>query len=133
MRRIQQQDVMGCGVACVAMLAGQSYSTIRDLMYPNRPDTVPGTNGKQLRDALARYGCRTLKLVRFKKGATYQSLTFDAVLRVGFTNRNDGGHWVVWDSERRRVLDPAREEAGRYRPRSYLQVMRPDDHRIWPS
>lgn len=132
MRRIQQLDDMGCGVACVAMLTGQSYEAIRDLMYPNEPDTISGTNGRQLRRALAKFDCKTVKLVRFKRGTKYQSLTFDAVLRVGFTKKNDDGHWVVWDSKRRRVLDPAGREAGRYRPRSYLQVIRPNDRRIWP-
>ena len=132
MRRVQQLDDMGCGVACVAMLTGQSYSAIRDLMYPNGPDTIRGTHGEQLRHALACFGCKTVELVRFKKGTRYQSLTFDAVLKVGLTKRSVGGHWVVWDSERRRVLDPDRQQAGRYRPTSYLQVTRPDDYRIWP-
>ena len=128
MRRVQQRDERGCGIACVAMLTGQSYKTIREYMFPS--GEVKRTRSKQLIEALNYYEAKLVGQDYFlMKGRSYRRLAFDAILRV-----DSGYHWVVWDSKKGRILDPARKEPKRhyYECTSYIQAIRHDDRRLWP-
>ena len=126
-RRIIQKDEMGCGVACVAMLSGRTYAEVRRRMFGD--GEVAGTKAPFLREHLERLGCRVdaLRLKPLKK-LRYSDLEYDAILKVW--PRQDGNwHWVVWDSCRRRVLDPEEPPYVRIRATHYLPVRRPDRRR----
>ena len=56
MRRIVQDDKLGCGVACLAMLVGKSYAELRHAMLPD--DKVEATRPQFLRQQLTRLGSR---------------------------------------------------------------------------
>ena len=56
MRHIIQRDELGCGVTCVAMLAGRAYAEVRRTMFPDVE--VTGTTAPVLRDHLELLGCK---------------------------------------------------------------------------
>jgi hypothetical protein len=124
MKRITQFDDDGCGVACVAMIAGVSYRRALRAMYGDKPliKTVTG----DLRRGLHALGieCGT-RLVRSTTPRHYRNLREDAVLKT--RTRSDGDwHWIVWDAKRKLVIDPERKENRYVRPpiTSYLLVYR---------
>ena len=120
MERVVQQDRYGCGIACVAMLAGESYRAVREEMFPSR--TVSNTNTGDLRRVLAVYGLKLAHhLVPFRSTA-YEDLTDNSILKVNPRRGGAEWHWVVWDAERRRLLDPKDPPYQRFRAISYLKV-----------
>ena len=106
MRLIWQQDPSGCGVACVAMVAGISYTQAKRVLFP---DITGGQknfalNAYQLRDGLRSLGFQVgNKFVRVPKDI--RELKFAAVLKA---NDQENGLWhaVVWDPRRLLILDP---------------------------
>ena len=120
MRRIVQKDDVGCGIACVAMLSGQTYTSVRQLMFPD--GKVSATSTAQIRSALADLGCDTGTGLVPLRGRNYRELTGDAVLNVWPRKNNRCWHWVVWDAARKRVLDPSVPPYKSIRAISYLTV-----------
>jgi hypothetical protein len=103
MRQIKQQDDWGCGVACVAMLAGVSYRDAKVVVHGKRG--VVGTWTGDLIAALEHFdlnvGARLIPL----RTRDYRQLRVNAVLKANV--KKDGSwHWVVWDSDRRAIRDP---------------------------
>ena len=108
------------------MLAGRSYVEVRRRMFPK--GRVEATRAPDLRKHLKLYGCLVdaRRLKPLPKHKRYTKLSCDAILKVW--PRNDGSwHWVVWDSSKRRVLDPAEPPFVNYRVKGYLPVRRPGD------
>ena len=134
MRPIVQKDCSGCGIACVAMLTGESYSTMRRQMFPEGNVTYTYVN--DLRKALAKYDVglahrsfpfSTSRRWNHPKG--FESFleqemyfTSDAILAINPSQNGSTWHWVVWDARRRRILDPQEPPYKRIRPLSYLRV-----------
>ena len=60
LKRIRQKDGTGCGIACVAMVVGESYSTVmkvaRDIFYWEKDKRSFYTTASQLRDLLLAFG-----------------------------------------------------------------------------
>ena len=52
------------------------------------------------------------------------SLGYDAILMSKWRPSDVNWHWVVWDAEHQRVLDPQDPPYKQYRFRSYLKVQR---------
>jgi hypothetical protein len=101
MRLVLQNGEDGCGIACVAMLANTTYRKARDKL-PDYWEPV-GTTKKQLRYGLQRYyGIKTSKPKPIR-GKDYRKFKFDAVLHGCL---GDERHWTVWDSKRKKLLDP---------------------------
>ncbi|MFZ3328900.1 MAG: hypothetical protein WA231_24860 [Methylocella sp.] len=69
-----------------------------------------------LRDALIKLGHQPAK--RLTKFRVYDVLENDAILKVNPYNKGADWHWVAWDAERTRILDP-------WRPRPYVKHYRP--------
>ena len=115
MRRVYQSGKEGCGIACVAMLAGTTYAAAKQRV-PHWEDR--GTYTDELRKELEYYEIQTepRKPIR---GLNYQSFRFNAVLRGKL-----GGewHWAVWDADRRKLLDPY-TPGGRFRCTSFIKVV----------
>ena len=87
MKRVSQLHPDGCGIACVAMIAGVSY---REARKKFRKDEAVGQT-KQ---------CQIWKahLIRLPRGR-YRKLEQDAILRTR-TRKSDGdSHWIVWDAK----------------------------------
>ena len=108
MKRVAQLDPNGCGVACVAMLAGVSYRSACALMFPDKRGNY--TSHAQLRKALRRYGIGLGKRVSLS-GQRLNDLTVDGILSARiFWKGDDWSHWIVWDARRQALLDPYDEQ-----------------------
>lgn len=124
MRRIIQLDADGCGVACVAMIAGVSYQGALRTMYGEKP--VIKTLTSDLRRGLRSLGVECAsELIRSSKQRHYRNLRQDAILKTR-TRADRDWHWIVWDSKRQILLDPEPKGYRYVRPpiTSYLVVYR---------
>ena len=104
MRRVAQLDENGCGMACVAMLAGVSYRAACAIMSPRKRGTY--TSHAQLRRALKHYGIRLGERVSLS-GKQFNELEVDGILSARiFWKGDDWSHWIVWEAKRQALLDP---------------------------
>jgi len=105
------------------MVVGASYAVVRTVMAGERSTINADT--KDVVRALRGFGVELPRnhLVALR-GRDFRTLDHDAILKVNV--RKDGHwHWVVWDAENRRVLDPKRRPYRKIRATSYLPVQRP--------
>ena len=106
-RRVQQRDEGGCGIACVAMVTGKTYSQTKKFFLERvflPTDRKPYTRHYQLRRGLRKLRIATEKRA-FRKWRSIESLSI-----VPINRRQDGGwHWVVFvpNGARPYILDPA--------------------------
>jgi hypothetical protein len=122
MRLVKQFDEYGCGLACAAMASGKRYREIRATAFPD--GDVEDTTTAELRAIMNEHGVRLGdRLIPFGKRSP-TDLPFDALLKVN--KRKNGWHWVIWDYERQKVLDPKRPAYKRLRPVSYVRLYRLD-------
>lgn len=127
MKLVQEEDETGCGMACVAMLSGTDYFTSCRSFFRTKSGRGKLTSTKDVRVALRRAGLSSgHRLTRFKKGETCAAMKTDAVLHVRPYRRRKAkiGHWVVWDSKNRKILDPKKKPYKRLWVHSYLPVYR---------
>jgi Peptidase C39 family len=123
-KRVVQEDENGCGTACVATIAGVSYSEAQ-----KRTKTRGTTTAKQLREALRFYGF-DLKRRMSLRGKTYSDLKqsgllFARISRIG--TDETWGHWVVWDGHAQAIIDPSRMPISSRRTRlnAFFPIARP--------
>ena len=123
MKRVLQENDEGCGVACVAMLAGVSYWEARVAVFGKRPRVVHSTHTADIRRALKRFGLRSAKrLISFgRETPEPKNIGINAILKVN-RRKNGTWHWIVWDSKRKRLLDPQRPAYKRPRLSSFLAI-----------
>jgi len=106
-KRIEQEDDAGCGIACVAMITGKTYRQakrffLEKVFLPR--ERKPHARHYQLRRALRKLGIANEKRV-FRKWRSIENLAI-----VPISRRLDGGwHWVVFvpNGVRPYILDPA--------------------------
>lgn len=126
-RHVKQVDTVGCGVACVASLAGVSYKraleTALELFAWSK---CSRTQSGQLRDLLEAFGIKTL---RGRAVRDWDALPLCSI--VAINPRGNDWHWVVHHRLHGDpvVLDPrssreARTDFGRMRLRSYIPILR---------
>ncbi len=106
MKLVKQLDPKGCGVACVAMVAGISYEEAKRVLFPNhqRHKRSFASDTPDLRRALRSLGFQVAdRCIRISKTS---QLNQTALLKV---NRQPEGpfHWTVWDHQNQSILDPA--------------------------
>jgi len=123
MRVVKQFDDEGCGLACTAMAASTTYRKVRATAFPD--GDVGPTQLKRLREIMAEHGV-TLgeRLIPFRDRKP-EDLPFDALLKINVRKNGREWHWVIWDYERQRVLDPKRPVYKRPRWVSYVRLFRP--------
>lgn len=132
MQRIVQVDSTGCGLACVAMLAGRSYEQVKrkSIRLGILNDKEPFyTVTQDLRELLANYNISSKPGRKVRK---WESLPDKAILAINHQENYGIWHWVVFvrvSSEKFYVLDPRRAvkterrtDFGRMRLRSYIEV-----------
>lgn len=119
-RRVVQKDRDGCGVACVAMLAGVTYRQAKDVMFGD--DSVSLTSTADLYNALKVLRKRPSgkRLVPLRT-QSYRDLDTNALLKVGRPGKS-WWHWIVWDAKRKKFLDPNTPSIRRPRVTSFLYV-----------
>lgn len=122
MRLVKQFDDEGCGLACTAMAAGTTYRKVRAAAFPD--GEVGPTQLKRLREIMADHGVILgERLIPFRTKRP-DDLPFDALLKVNQRKKGREWHWVIWDHERQRILDPKRPAYKRLRPVSYVTLSR---------
>ena len=105
-RRVQQRDDNGCGIACVAMVTGKTYRQAKKFFLDHvflPTEKKPHTRHYQLRRALRDLRIRTEKRT-FRNWRSIESLSIVAINR-----RQDGGwHWVIFvpNGARPYILNP---------------------------
>ncbi len=128
MKRVIQKDEFDCGVACVAMIRECNYEfakkVFRKIDFSKR-----GSYPRDLTQALKRLhvDCRG-KFVSFEGRPAKRLLTKigkNAIVKAKTPGSSGKWHWIVWDANGARWLDPEEKSKDRYiRPRciSYLEI-----------
>ena len=105
-RRVQQEDENGCGIACVAMVSGKLYRQTK-MFFLERvflpKERKPHTRHYQLRRALRKLGIPNEKRM-FRNWRSIENLSI-----VPINRRSDTGwHWVVFvpSGDRPYILNP---------------------------
>jgi hypothetical protein len=121
MRRVAQLDENGCGVACVAILAGITYSQARRQMFGREAGSFTETGDP--RNALRKRGIPVGNRLVPLRTRNYMDLRHHAILKVNV--HPNWWLWVVWDAGRRKPIDPRRPPYRRIRAVSFLKVQLP--------
>ena len=142
MQIVIQKESTGCGLACVATIANQSYQHVKsvaDKLGINVQDPLLWSDTKYVQKLLAHYGLSpSNKTTPFKSWDTLPSL---ALLAIKWHKINDRAfwHWVIFwrGPEEPIVLDPKqglqkniRTDFGRIKPKWFLTVTIPRSHKI---
>lgn len=120
--RLAQQHTTGCGIACIAMLARKNYAAALKKAEEILPDDFGyrrnfRTTASCLRQLAATYGFTVGRKVRFRDVRRMKLRNFEcymikrrsschAIVAVNPNTDRTRWHWVLWDYERRRILDP---------------------------
>lgn len=134
MKPVIQQDPTGCGIACVAMLAGASYAAVKDVaenlgIRSDDPALWSGT--ERVRRLLRHYDIRAAATE--SPFTNWEALPETALLATNW-HLHQGlphWHWTVFTrtAERPLVLDPKaalkqhrRSDFGRIRPKWFIAI-----------
>ena len=105
-KRVQQDDENGCGIACVAMITGKTYRQAKKFFLERvflLTDRKPHTRHYQLRRAL-----RMLRIATEKRAfRSWRSIEILSIVPIN--RRQDGGwHWIIFvpNGLRSYILDP---------------------------
>jgi hypothetical protein len=92
------------------MLADRTYDEAKAFMVKNFPDARLTSSGKIVA-GLRHFGIEPLATrCRSMNGKSIDQLECDAAVMVSHRRgQSRGDHWIVWDSKRRRILDPLEE------------------------
>jgi hypothetical protein len=92
---VRQRHSIGCGIAAVAMLSGESYERVLQEYRKLLPrDSSLRTESTHVRQLLARFGVRLGRKVRTRRWAVLKHRALAAI------NRTPDGyhwHWVVFE------------------------------------
>jgi hypothetical protein len=115
MKSIFQEDEFGCGIACVAMLSGITYSQAKKRCGDRyRPGN--GIENQQMLEILHEVGLKVIQRGRLSANSPVTDLTHNALLWGAqlpsrgkiVRDENTWNHWLVWDARARVVRDPYR-------------------------
>ena len=109
MKRVIQQDGTGCGIACIAMLAGIDYKSVKKLgleLFDIKSGDELYTTATDLRKLGQKFNLDVGG--RRRKFKTFNSLPDLAILAINYRESNDTWHWVVFcrTASEEFVLDP---------------------------
>ncbi|MFN4311822.1 MAG: hypothetical protein ACK4FK_14660 [Ferrovibrio sp.] len=104
----------------MAMIAGVGYWTACEAIFGPEPPQRHNTHAADLRRGLKRLGIALADRLSPLGNRSLADLATSAIVKVN--PRRNGWHWVVWDAERQRILDPRQPSYQRYRVVSLLPV-----------
>jgi hypothetical protein len=115
MKTVFQIDENGCGIACLAMLAGITYGEAKSEIAGH---FIPGwgVHTQPLLQALENHGLRLIRRGRLSQSFPVARLSKDALLYCKMLptrglidpETNSHSHCVVWDAHQQVVRDPYR-------------------------
>jgi hypothetical protein len=125
MKHVLQENEEGCGVACVAMIAGVSYWDARVAIFGKKQRYLHTTFTSDLVKGLRKLGFRSggklTRLGQKSKISDYRDIPQNAILKVN-RRKNGSWHWIVWDAAARCTRDPLKPAYKRPRCSSFLTV-----------
>ena len=131
MRIVKQDDPTGCGIACIAMLAGTDYSSVKELAvkqieFDNSVTFYTDTND------LKKLGKNfNIELGEQRDFKSFQELPEIAILAINYNKNSERWHWVVYrrNSNDEFVCDPRktiktdkRRDFGRIKAKWFVPV-----------
>lgn len=134
-KRVIQEDSTGCGIACIAMVAGISYAEAKQITLNNEilKKSVKNfyTTTKDLVNILNSIGIESSK---GRKVRYWSSINTISIVGINFLETTDTWHWVLFipNEDTGYVLDPSkrvktekRTDFSRMRLRSYIPISLP--------
>ena len=130
-KRILQEDATGCGLACIAMIVGETYADVKKVALENEileEKRTFYTKGKHLITLLDYFN---FKAKRGRKVNNWSSIQSVSIVAINYRENIDSWHWVVYvpDENKGYVLDPHKKikndkriDFSRMRLRSYIPV-----------
>jgi hypothetical protein len=109
--KVRQVHDDGCFVACVAMLLGDTYGKAYCEMFPDRYDGHGDLPVENVPQVLERLGFKPVP----SRARRIKNLRRDAVIVIRWRDFPSLSHAAVWNSKKRKTLDPWR----RYKRRVY--------------
>ena len=130
MKRVRQEHRTGCGVACVAMLSGATYSETMIIAATalnwSRSQRTFYTSSSQIQSLLLKLNISALKGRSIRK---WTSMPDTAIAGINHNEKNGTWHWVIFrrEAEKEYVLDPqskreVRTDFGRMRLRACIPI-----------
>ncbi len=93
---IQQRTKTDCGIACLAMLTDNLYSTIKEIIGKNKRG---GMYPDDVLEYLEDLGYEYLEVKNLLKAKV-------ALVALQWKAPGLSGHYIVWDGKRKQFLDP---------------------------
>ncbi len=130
-KRILQEDATGCGLACIAMIVGETYADVKKVALENEileEKRTYYTKSSHLIDLLGHFDFKADKGRMVKHWSSIQSLS---IVAINYKESTDSWHWVLYvpDENLGYVLDPhkkiktdKRVDFSRMRVRSYIPI-----------
>ena len=124
MKEIKQKGSKDCGAACIAMIAEVKYERAYAALY--KWDKPWAADFSEMKRALKRLKIKTSPSLQSCFGNPDDHLTtkFDAIVRVNHRKAAKEGHWVVWDSQASKFLDPLKKPYKKLRVHAYIKIVR---------
>ena len=110
-KRVIQEDSTGCGIACIAMVAGISYAEAKQITLNNEilKKSVKNfyTTTKDLVNVLNSIGIESSK---GRKVRYWSSINTISIVGINFLETTDTWHWVLFipNEDTGYVLDPSK-------------------------
>lgn len=130
-KRILQEDATGCGLACVAMIVGETYADVKKVALENEILEEKRTFYTTSSDLINLLDHFNLKAKRGKRVSDWSSIQSLSIVAINYKENIDSWHWVVYvpDDKHGYVLDPHKKikndkriDFSRMRLRSYIPI-----------
>lgn len=132
MKRIRQEHRTGCGIACVAMLSGCTYSKVMHMAIKVlRWEESQRSFYTSSADLLTLLGAMGIKAEKGRAIRKWASIPDTAIVGINHNKNSNTWHWVVFHrnvAHAEHVLDPqskreVRKDLGRMRLRSCIPII----------
>lgn len=130
-KRIIQDDATGCGLACVAMIAGATYAEAKKVALDSGILKLQKTFYTTSNNLIRLLECFDIKAKIGRKVSYWSSIQSVSIVAINFREGSNSWHWVVYvpDENQGYVLDPHKKiktdqriDFSRMRLRSYIPI-----------
>ncbi|HAV2807924.1 cysteine peptidase family C39 domain-containing protein [Acinetobacter baumannii] len=133
-KRIIQEDSTGCGIACVAMVAGLTYNEAKQIALDNQILKSKKNFYTRSNDVANFLNFLGIKSQNSRKVCHWESIKTLSIVAINYREATDNWHWVVYIPNENKgfVLDPnkkikneIRVDFSRMKLRSYIPISLP--------
>ncbi|GAA5172399.1 cysteine peptidase family C39 domain-containing protein [Viridibacterium curvum] len=131
MKRVIQEDSTGCGLACIAMMVGTRYKTIKKQAHELLHDWPSGprsfyTEPTHLKTLLKAH---SIEYGHYRRTSNWRQIKAELAIAAINLQKNGNWHWVVFKQQANDayILDPRakqekRRDFGRAKLHAYLPI-----------